>query len=162
MSDDFEARLESAIRRGERRAEHVADRQRKQELSEDELRRMHTAYRLSLSDQIERAVGRVADHFPGFRTESLFGEGGWGTACYRDDLKLEAGRRTNQYSRLEIVIRPYTDLRVLDMKSKGTVANREIFNRGHFAKLVDADEEEFSSLIDTWAIEFAELYAASK
>ncbi len=162
MSDDFESRLESAIRRGQKRAESAADRQRQQELSEDELRRLHTSYRLSLSERIEKAIGRVTDHFPGFRQESLFGEGGWGTACYRDDLKLESGRRTNQYSRLEIVIRPYSDVKVLDMKSKGTVTNREIFNRHHFEKLVDVDEDDFASLIDVWAIEFAELYAASQ
>ncbi|MEM9643412.1 MAG: hypothetical protein AAF989_00350 [Planctomycetota bacterium] len=162
MSDDFQSRLESAIRRGNQRAENAANRQRQAEMTEDELRRLHTSLRLSLSDRIEKAIGQVADHFPGFRQESLFGEGGWGTACYRDDLKLESGRRSNQYSRLEIVIRPFTDLKVLDMKSKGTVANREIFNRGHFEKLADVDAEDFGSLIDTWSIEFAELYAATK
>ena len=45
-------------------------------------------------------------------------------------------------------------------KGKGTVLNREIFNRAHFAKIQDVDPAEFSQLIDTWAIEYAELYAA--
>ncbi|QDV62667.1 hypothetical protein [Crateriforma conspicua] len=160
-SGDFRSRLESAIQRGQKRAQSAADRQRKKELSEDELRRLHTSYRLNLSDRIERAVTGVADHFPGFRQESLFGENGWGTACYRDDLKIDGGRRTNLYSRLEIVIRPFSDAKVLDMKAKGTVGNREIFNRSFFADLVDVDEDEFAQLIDTWAIEFAELYASN-
>ena len=160
MSDDFTSRLESAIERGRRRAEMQASEERLKELSEEELKRLHTSYRLSLSEQIETAVHRVADHFPGFRNESVFGEEGWGTACYRDDLRLDAGRRTNLYSRLELVIRPYSDLRVLDLKGKGTVLNREIFNRSHYAKVGEADPAQFSELINTWAIEYAELYAA--
>lgn len=160
MSDDFTSRLESAIERGRRRAEYQASEERRKELSEEDLKRLHTSYRLSLSERIETAVHRVADHFPGFRTEAVFGEEGWGEACYRDDLRLDSGRRSNLYSRLELVIRPYSDLRVLDLKGKGTVLNREIFNRSHYTKIAEVDPEEFTQLIDTWAIEYAELYAA--
>lgn len=160
MDDDFSSRLESAIQRGRRRAEHQADEAKRKELSEEELKRMHTSYRLTLSDEIEAAVHRVADHFPGFRNESVFGEEGWGSACYRDDLRLEAGRRSNLYSRLELVIRPYSDLRVLDLKGKGTVMNRELFNRSFFAKVAEVDIEEFRELIANWSIEYAEQYAA--
>ncbi len=160
MSDDFTSRLESAIERGRRRGEYQASEERRKELSEEDLKRLHTSYRLSLSDQIESAIHRVAEHFPGFRTEGIFGEEGWGEACYRDDLRIESGRRNNLYSRLELVIRPYRDLHVLDLKGKGTVMNREIFNRAHYTKIQDVDPEEFSELINTWAIEYAELYAA--
>ena len=160
MSDDFNSRLESAIERGKLRAAHSADQQRAKEMSEEELKRLHTSYRLSLSDRIETAVARVADHFPGFRQESLFGEVGWGAACYRDDLNIQAGKRTNLFSRLEMMIRPYSNLRVLDLKGKGTVANREVFNRSHFVVVADADPAEFERLIDSWAIEYAEIYAA--
>jgi hypothetical protein len=160
MSDEFESRLESAISRGKKRAELKASQQRQKELSEEELRRLHTSYRLTLSERIESAIHRVADHFPGFRQESLFGEVGWGSACFRDDLRIESGRRSNQYSRLEMVIRPYSDSRVLDLKGKGTVMNREMFNRSHYVPVAEVDIEEFEQLIDTWAIEYAELYAA--
>lgn len=160
MSDEFESRLESAISRGKKRAELKASQQRQKELSEEELRRLHTSYRLSLSEQIESAIHRVGDHFPGFQQESLFGEVGWGSACYRDDLRIESGRRVNQYSRLEMVIRPYSDLRVLDLKGKGTVMNRELFNRSFYLPVAEVDVEEFEQLIDTWAIEYAEMYAA--
>jgi hypothetical protein len=160
MSDDFSSRLESAISRGKRRAEFHANQQRAQQMSEEELRRLHTSLRLSLSERIEHAVKRVADHFPGFRQESIFGEAGWGFACYRDDLKIDAGKRSNLYSRLEMMIRPYSDSRVLDLKGKGTILNRELFNRSHFVPIVEADSETFEQLIDAWAIEFAEDYAA--
>ena len=158
--DDFTSRLESAIERGKKRAAHAANQKRAQELTEEELKRLHTSYRLTLSERIESAVARVADHFPGFRQESLYGEVGWGNACYRDDLKIEAGRRTNLFSRLEMMIRPYSDLRVLELKGKGTVANRELFNRSHFIPIGEVDQAEFERLIDAWAIEYAEMYAA--
>ena len=160
MNDEFESRLDAAIARAKKRAELKASQQRQKELSEEELRRLHTSYRLSLSDQIEIAIHGVSDHFPGFRHESLFGEIGWGSACYRDDLRFESGRRTNMYSRLEMVIRPYSDLHVLDLKGKGTVMNRELFNRSHYLPVAEVDIEEFEQLIDTWAIEYAEMYAA--
>ncbi len=66
---------------------------------------LHTKYRLSLSDQIERAVDGVAQFFPGFRKEPSYGEVGWGAACWRDDFQVEAGNRRNRYSRLGITIR---------------------------------------------------------
>ncbi len=160
MSDDFTSRLESAIARGKRRAEAKANLQRQQQLSEEEMRRLHTSLRLSLSERIESAIKRVADHFPGFRQESIFGEAGWGSACYRDDLKMEGGRRTNLFSRLEMSIRPFSELHVLDLKGKGTVHNRELFNRSHYVNVVEADAEDFEQLIDVWAIEYAEMYSA--
>ena len=160
MSDEFKSRLESAIARGRRRAEVSASQERQKEHSEEELKRMHSSHRLALSDRIEAAVKGVADHFPGFREEVVFGEKGWGNACYRDDLRIDAGRRSNQYSRLELVIRPFSDLRILELKGKGTVMNRELFNRNYFVPIPEADIEEFEQLVDTWAIEYAELYAA--
>ena len=160
MSDDFESRLESAISRGRQRATHQASEERKKELTEEEKRRLHTTHRLTLSERIERVIQRVADHFPGFLQESMYGEVGWGAACFRDDLRIEQGRRTNQYSRLEMVIRPHSDSNVLDLKGKGTVLNRELFNRNFFAPISDVNVSEFENLIDAWAIEYAEVYAA--
>jgi len=160
MSEDFESRLESAINRGRHRASQSASQERQKELTEEEKRRMHTTYRLALSERIEKAIQRVADHFPGFRQESMYGEVGWGAACYRDDLRIEQGQRTNQYSRLEMVIRPHSDSQVLDLKGKGTVMNRELFNRNFFVPIPDVDSNEFENLIDSWAIEYAEVYAS--
>lgn len=160
MTDDFKSRLESAIQRGQRRRDHSANEAKRQELSEEELRRLHTSFRLALSDRIESKIKSLIDAFPGFRQEALFGEVGWGTACYRDDLKLQSGRRSNEYSRFEMVIRPYSDLKVLDLKGKGTVKNRELFNRQLFKKVDEVEVEEFEELIDTWTVEYAEQYAA--
>jgi hypothetical protein len=158
--NDFRSRLESAIDRGRRRGEARDSARKAAEMTEEERRRLHTKFRLEMSESIEKAIHEVADHFPGFRTESLFGEIGWGSAAYRDDLSLSAGRRENRYSRLEMVIRPYSEVGVLDLKAKGTVSNREVFNRAHFVPVSEVDPEEFRELIQRWSIEYAELYAA--
>jgi hypothetical protein len=160
MSDDFERRLQSAIQRGERRSERHSQAARQSQLTEEEFKRLHTKYRLSLSERIEKAIDGVAQHFPGFRKETLYGEVGWGAACWRDNLVVEAGKRSSQYSRLEMTIRPPSSYHVLELKGKGTVANKEHFNRTHFVPLQEVDEEDFARLIDTWAIDYAEFYAA--
>lgn len=160
MSDDFKSRLESAIQRGQRRRNASADEAKQKELTEEELKRLHTSYRLALSDRIEAKIKNIIDAFPGFRQEALFGEVGWGTACYRDDLQISGGRRSNQYSRFEMVIRPFSDLRVLDLKGKATIKNREMFNRSLFRNIAEVDLSEFEDVIDSWTIEYAEQYAA--
>ena len=108
----------------------------------------------------ERMVEEDLDGLVLFRQESMYGEVGWGAACYRDDLRIERGQRTNQYSRLEMVIRPHSDSQVLDLKGKGTVMNRELFNRNFFVPIPEVDSNEFENLIDSWAIEYAEVYAS--
>ncbi len=160
MNDDFKSRLESAIKRGQQRRDLSANAAKRKELTEEELKRLHTSFRLTLSERIETKIKSIVDAFPGFREESLFGEVGWGAACYRDDLQIQEGRRSNQYSRFEMVIRPFSDLQVLDLKGKGTVKNRELFNRALFRNIAEVDLEEFESVIDAWTIEYAEQYAA--
>lgn len=162
MSDDFDQRLKSAIQRGQLRGKQSEQASRATQLTEEEFKRLHTQYRLSLSDRIEKAIDRVAQHFPGFRTEMLYGEVGWGAACYRDDLTLSAGRRSNLFSRLEMTIRPMNEYHLLDLRGKATVANKEYFNRNHFVPLPEVNEEEFKRLIDAWAIEYAEYFASRR
>ena len=159
MSDSFDDRLEAAIQRGRRRGKDEQAAARRDAMSDEELKQLHTSYRLSLSDRIESAVRRLCNHFPGFQQETLFGEKGWGAACSRDDLSLDRGRRSTRYSRLEMTIRPLGEYMVLELKGKGTIANKEIYNRSHFVDLVDVDVTEFERLIDAWVVEYAEQFA---
>lgn len=158
--EDFSNRLDAAIQRGRQRGLNEQAAAKKEAMSEEELRRMHSSYRLSLSDRIEQAVAQLASHFPGFQTETLFGEKGWGAACGRDDLSMERGRRTNRFSRLEMTIRPLNEYMVLELKGKGTVSNKEVFNRSHFTELTEVDVAEFERLIDAWVVEYAERFAS--
>ncbi|MDP6443997.1 MAG: hypothetical protein QGG36_25165 [Pirellulaceae bacterium] len=163
MNDsDFEQRLQRAIKRGERRSDEKQRQAEKQALTQEELKQLHNQHRLQLSEHIERCVGRLPNYFPGFEMETIFGDRGWGAACSRDDIRLVRGRRDNDYSRLEMTIRPCTEYHVIDLAAKGTIRNKEIFNRNHFEKIVDVDVTTFVELIDVWVLEFAEMYAAKK
>ena len=83
-----------------------------------------------------------------------------GAALSRDDIGLRSGRRTNFFSRLEIVIRPASSYHVLDLAAKATVRNKEVFNRSHYQRLTEVDPTSFEEMIDLWVLEFAEHYSA--
>lgn len=157
---DFQQRLDKAIERGQRIGTRRARTEAQRALNEQELQRLHAQYRLELSERIERCLGQVAERFPGFRFETLVGAQGWGAVITRDDLKMQSGRRANLFSRLEMVIRPFSAARVVELAAKGTVQNRELFNRTYFEELPDVDLEHFAELIDAWVIEYAEVFAA--
>lgn len=160
MTMDFNQRLQKAIERGHRTGEAKAAAQRRRELNEEELKRLHLELRLPLSEHIENCLRQLPNHFPGFEYQTVMDERGWGGTANRDDLHVAGGRRRNLFSRLEMVIRPYSSLHVLELAAKGTVRNKELFNRTHFQQLVDADDTTFMEMIDLWALEYAELYAA--
>ncbi len=160
---DFDKRLAKAIERGQLRGADREAAERAEQLSEEELRQLHTQYRLQFSEHIEQCVGQVPHHFPGFQCETMFGDRGWGVACSRDDVDAgPTGRRANFYSRLEMTIRPYSSLQVVELAAKGTIRNREVFNRTHFELINEVDAETFLHLIDVWVLEYAELYAATR
>ena len=60
-----------------------------------------------------------------------------------------------------MTIRPFATYHVVDLAAKGTICNKEVFNRNHFEKIQDVDVTTFRELIDVWVLEFAELYAAN-
>lgn len=156
----FDDRLRQAIERGHRRGDAAAREHAAHQMSEEDFRRLHSQYRLALSEHIEACVKKLPAFFPGFQYETMYGDRGWGGACFRDDLRLTRGQRTTDYSRLEMTIRPYSSLHVLDLAAKGTVHNKEVFNRNYFEQLEMADPQKFSELIDVWVLEYAEMYAA--
>jgi hypothetical protein len=158
---DFEQRLRKAIERGQRTGDARARAEAQKAMSEKELRGLHTRYRLELSEHIESCLKKLLEHFPGFEFETIVSDRGWGAAVSRDDIAVGARRkRTNYYSRLEVVIRPASKYHVLDLAAKGTIRNREMFNRNHFEQLAEVDLASFNELIDLWVLEYAELYAA--
>lgn len=161
MNEEFSKRLESAIERGRQAAEQKAIEERQAEQSEERLRELHTQYRLDLCDRIEATMQKLADHIPGFRWESVYDEEGLGAACYRENLHFENGRRMTQFSRFELVVRPCSDLLVLDIKGKATIHNREVFNRSHYAELATLDMADFQQCVEAWSLHFAETVAAS-
>lgn len=154
---EFDDNLKAAIERGKQRRAQERSAFQQQRMTEAELRTRHTEIRLHLSDYIEAAVRKLIDHFPGFEFEVLYGDRGWGAAIFRDDM-LSPSRKS--FSRLEICVRPLSSLHLVDLLAKGTVRNRELFNRNSYAEIEVADLKRFEELIDTWVLEYAELFAS--
>lgn len=157
---DFEQRLKKAIERGQDRQRDLAERKHAAEMTEEECRRIHQKYQLELSDLIESCMKRLPDYFPGFQYELIYGERGWGAGCRRDDLRLARGVRSELFSRIELTVRPYSSLHVLDLAGRATIRNSEAFNRNYFEKLQEVNLDKFKQLIEVWVLEFGELYAA--
>ena len=157
----FHQRLEKAIERGQRTNSVRAQAEVEKAITEKEIARLHSQYRIELSERIEEYLRQLADHFPGFRFETIVSDRGWGAAISRDDMLLEANRqRTNYYSRLQMLVRPANSYNVLDLAAKATIRNKELFNRSHYQRLTEVDLTSFTEMIDLWVLEYAELYAA--
>jgi hypothetical protein len=160
---NFDDQMAKAIQRGAQRGTDREAAERAKQMSEEELRQLHTKYRLKFSEQIENCMRRLPQHFPGFQFETTYGERGWGAACSRDDFSPgDGGRRGNSYTRLEMSIRPYSSLGVVELTGKATIKNREVFSRSHFQLIPEVDEGSYAQRIDAWVLEFAEVYAARR
>ena len=86
---------------------------------------------------------------------------GWGARLSRDDLDRQGGKLRNVYTRLEMVIRPYSEAHIVELTAKGTIRNRETLKRAHYQFLAEADVDSFRELIDLWVLEFAEEFAGT-
>lgn len=157
---DFEQRLERAIERGQRKRS-ADDRERAERaMTEDEFKNLHSKARLELSEHIEACLRKLPEAFPGFDFESVVGTDGWGAKISRDDIVSGPGGLTKLYSRLEMVIRPYTSSHIVELIARGAIRNKEVLSRSHFHLLAQLDLDTFCDLIDQWVLEYAEKYAA--
>jgi hypothetical protein len=158
---DFRERVQRATERGKQARAAQLDEAAAKALSEEECRRLHSQYRLTLTEYIEHCLRELADNFPGFRLETIVDESGWGAAASRDDVAFGAGRRGSYFSRLQLTVAPYNKYRVLELVAKGTVRNKEVLSRNHYQRLADVDLESFRELVELWVLDYAELYAAA-
>ena len=72
----------------------------------------------------------------------------------------DLGTARNEYSRLEILVRPFSDVHILEVATKGTIRNRESLNRSKHEFLRDATIETLRKSVDGTVLEFAEQYSA--
>ena len=157
---EFEERLRRAIDRGRTAREKEGRAAGQEQATEEDLRSRHSELRLTLSDHIEVCLRRLCDHFPGFEFSTVVNEDGWGARISRDDVHIKARSSNNLYSRLEMLVRPFSDARILELTTKGTIRNKESLNRTHFRFLHEATADGFREVIDGLTLEFAEQYAA--
>ena len=156
----FDERLQRAIQRGKRTRNEKNKEADAVRMSEEEIKNLHSKYRLELSEHIENNLKQLSEQFPGFDYQTVFGEDGWGGKISRDDVNLGEDRSSkNLYSRFEMVIRPYSDSHIVELVGKATIRNKELFNRTNYHFLHELDEVTFRELIDLWVLDFAEQYA---
>jgi hypothetical protein len=158
---EFDEQLKQAIQRGMKTNQARQQEAEKEQVTTEDLKRRHTEFRLAISERIENTLASLVNQVPGFDYENIYGDRGWGGAVSRDELVIQRGKRNNVYSRLEITVRPFTELGIVNLTAKGTIKNREMFTRKHHETVPEADMEEFLEMVDRWVLEFAQLYAAA-
>lgn len=158
---DFDGRLQKAIQRGQQSKASATQQKLQAAMTEEECKSLHSRCRLELSEHIEHCLKRVADAFPGFDFQSVMSVDGWGAKISRDDIEGGAGRPlTKRYSRMEMLIRPYTSSRILELLARGTIRNKEVVSRNHFQFLAEVDLDGFRELINQWVLEYVEKFSA--
>jgi hypothetical protein len=157
---EFEDKLQRAIQRGQDRTSARANAQKRVESSKEDIRNRHNEFRLNLSDHIEACLKKLAQHFPGFDYETIYGAKGWGGAVSRNDIdRGPDGRAGSFFSRIELTVRPQNEFNVVNIAGKGTIRDKEIFTWNHFEDILEAGQGEFQAKIDKWVLEFAEQFA---
>jgi hypothetical protein len=157
---DFDQRLQKAITRGEQTRSTEVRKRADKSLSEEEFKNLHSQYRLELSDHIETCLRKLADHFPGFRYQTVISEDGWGAKVSRDDLNLGPKRSAgNLFSRFEILVPPFSSTHIVEVVAKGTIHNKEVINHAHYQFLAEVDLDSLKAMIDHRVLEYAELFA---
>ncbi|MFK7767543.1 MAG: hypothetical protein AB8B55_10010 [Mariniblastus sp.] len=158
---DFEDKLQEAIERGQSRSTAKQDAQKQASMTKEDLRNRHNEFRLNLSDHIETCLKKMADHFPGFDYETIYGSKGWGGAVSRNDIdRGPDGRAGSFFTRVEITVRPQNEFNVVNIAGKGTIRDKEVFVWNHFEEIGEAKQEAYEELIDKWVLQFAETFAA--
>ena len=158
---EFEDRLQKAIQRGQKRTSARSSAQKKEAMTKEDIRNRHNEFRLNLSEHIEECLKRLAQHFPGFDYETLYGSKGWGGALSRNDIdRGPDGRAGSFFSRIEVTVRPQNEYDVVNIAGKGTIRDKEIFVWNHFEDLNQANQKSFEQMIDKWVLQFAEQFAA--
>ena len=158
---EFDDKLQEAIQRGQDRNASRSSAKKQAEASKEEIRNRHNEFRLNLSEHIETCLKQLAQHFPGFDYETLYGSKGWGGALSRNDIdRGPDGKAGSFFSRIELTVRPQNEFNVVNITGKATIRDKEIFTWNHFEDILDAKQDSMEQMIDKWILQFAEQFAA--
>jgi hypothetical protein len=158
----FDDRLAKAIERGNKQRTTAGQERVTAQMTEEQFRTLHSQGRVELSERIEQALQKLAHAFPGFEYKTIVTPEGWGAKISRDDIVLARRQGVSQlYSHLELLVKPYTPTRILELISRGAIRNKEVLARSHYQQLQDLNLVAYSELLDQWILEFAEKYAAA-
>jgi len=158
---NFEDQLEKAIQRGQQRNVKREQDRKKKTLDADEIKLRHNEFRLHLSEHIESSLNQLAERFPGFEYDIIYGTKGWGGAIHRTDLtRGPDGKAGSFFSRIELTVRQHNEYNVVNIAGKGTIADKELFSWNHFEDIDEATFESFEEKLNNWMIQFAEQFAS--
>lgn len=59
-----------------------------------------------------------------------------------------------------MLVTPLGSAAIVELVAKGTIRNKEVFNRKHFQQLSRVDLDSFKELVDLWVLEYAEQFSA--
>lgn len=159
---DFHTRLERAVERGHQTKDARLREEQARSMTESELKTLHSQARLEVSEHIESCLKSLSGQFPGFEYHSILNDQGWGARVSRDDISLQPGSGSKTlYSRLDLLVRPFSDLHIVELVGKATIRNKEVFNRTNYQRLDQLDTQSFREMIDLWVLEYAERFAAT-
>ncbi len=160
---NFDQRLERAIERGQRQRDTESRERAVRAMTEEECKNIHSKARLELSEHVESCLRKLSDYFPGFDYETLMSADGWGARIRRDDL-APGGTGTkglvHYYSHVEMLVRPYSPTRIVELVARGAIRNKEVLSRSHFQQLSQIDVDGFREVVDQWVLEYAERFSA--
>jgi hypothetical protein len=159
---DFDQRLEKAINRGFRKKDAAEQELERQRLTEEECRSLHSRARMELSAHVNTGLSKLVDHFPGFDFQEVVSADGWGGKVARDDLAGAPGKPMSRlYSHLEVLVKPMSSARIVELGVRGAIRNKETLSRSHYQRLDELDLETFKDVVDQWLLEYAEKFAMS-
>lgn len=159
---DFSDRLDRAIQRGERIKSRRDEESSAETLSSEEAKSRHSAAKIELSEHVEECLKALVDRFPGFEHAPVYSEDGWGGHIKRLDLALgKPGGAKEEFSRLELLVKPLSDLPILSVAGKATVRDKDLFSRTHYQRLNELDLDSFRESVDLWILEYAERYSST-
>ena len=157
---DFDERLQKAINRGQKTRDAQGQAAGEKQATVEDLRNRHSELRIAISEHIEGCLKKLCDHFPGFDYSTVMNEDGWGARITRDDINLVGGTNRNLYSRLEMLVKPFSDTHILEIATKGTIRNKEALTRSNFRFLNEASESDLIEIVDNLVVDFAEKYSS--
>ena len=157
----FRERLQRATERGKQARAAQLNEAAAKALSEEECRRLHSQYRLALTEHIEKCLREMADNFPGFRMETVVDESGWGAAVSRDDFRMEGGRARHVLQPPAARGQPVQHVPRARHRREGHGAEQGSAEPQSLQRLADVDLQSFRELMEQWVLDYAELYSAA-
>ena len=156
---NFDKRIQRAIHRGQQGSVIKSGAPTAKPSSARQHEKIHTEVRDELIEHLDYCLASVAKHFPEFRVQTIVSENGWGTRMAADHAAAKSKKKTpSAKSFFEILVPPLQDRPVIELKSRATILDQEVFLRTHYQPLDAIDFTSLARVIEKWCLDFVESY----